>query len=157
MDLVGDIGFVKWDWKRHCQWVQEFGSNVFIYLRTSKTFAYLYQTLTLIHHEFQHKVFAHMTDTKDVEWTLNSQASGGKRSPVNTTSRRQAVQRDDNERDCPCTGRDDVDTDSFTSLWNKFRDWRMVQGDLCSWIISSANFPFLLLCVVLYSHSAGSS
>lgn len=45
-------------------------------------------------------------------------------------------------------GRDYVETDNFTSLWNKFRDWRMVQGDLCGWITSAANFPFLLQCVL---------
>lgn len=41
-------------------------------------------------------------------------------------------------------GRDCVESDNLTSLWNKFRARRMVQGTLCSWITSAANFPFLL-------------
>lgn len=47
-------------------------------------------------------------------------------------------------------GRDYVDADNFTSLWNKFRQCRMVQGDVCSWSTSAENFPYLqwVLCIL---------
>lgn len=65
---------------------------------------------------------------------------------MQATSRRQARQHVDNERNCPCFTY--VESDNFTSSWNKFRGWKMVQGDLSSWKDSVANPPFLLQCAL---------
>lgn len=78
--------------------VQSF--DVTVQTETSKTFAYLYWTL--IHHEFERKLFTHPMDTKDAKLAPTLTETGLRRKMQPSDNQPEAVSVD-NEGDCPCS------------------------------------------------------
>lgn len=94
----------------------------------------------------------YLLDTEDGKWALTLMETGSwrKKHPSENQPEASACRQWARLSLLNGAGRDYVDADNFTSLWNKFRQWRMVQGDACSWSTSAENFPYLqwVLCIL---------